>query len=272
MKKLSILFILVSIITVLTACGSQAENKIVVGATNVPHAEILEFAKPILKEKGYELEIVEFQDYVLPNLNLTEGELDANYFQHIPYLELYNKEHGTNIVNAGGIHIEPIGIYSPDASIDSLDDIENGSIIIISKSVSDHPRVLRLLNSNGLISLPDGVNFDPIDIDELEENTSQNPNNLTFKQVDAGYLVTAYNNDEGAAVLINTNFALDGGLNPLEDAIAIEGADSPYVNVVAVNDGDQNTEKIKALVDVLQSEEVKQFIIDTYDGAVVAVN
>lgn len=242
-------------------------TKLVVGTSSTPHAEILEQAIPLLKEEGIELEIVTFQDYVLPNRTLTEGELDANYFQHIPYLEGYNADNGTDIVNAGGIHIEPIGIYSKNYK--SLDELPEGATVIMSSSVADHGRMLSLLQVEGLIKLSDDVEASAATIEDIVEN----PKNLVFKaDVDPGLLVTVYNSGEGDAVLINTNFALDGGLNPMKDAIALEGSASPYVNIIACNAGDETREDIQKLIEVLRSESIQQFIIDTYQGAVVPVS
>jgi D-methionine transport system substrate-binding protein len=265
MKRLSGLIVAILVAVVLSACSNGGE-KLVVGASNVPHAEILEHAKPILAEKGIELDVVTFQDYILPNKTLADKELDANYFQHIPYLQAQNAEHGYGFVNAGGIHIEPIGVYSKKYS--SLDELPQGAQIIMSNSVADHGRILTLLQSKGLITLSPDVEPTKATIDDIIDN----PKNLEFKDdVEAGLLPQVYKNDEGDAVLINTNYAIDAGLSPLEDAIAIEGADSPYVNVIAVREGDEGREDIKALVEVLRSEEVQQFILETYEGAVVPV-
>jgi D-methionine transport system substrate-binding protein len=269
---------------VLAACGqeeaadateNQGDNNVadgeleslVVGASNVPHAEILEFVKPLLEEEGINLEIVSFNDYVLPNEALAEGELDANYFQHVPYLESQIEEHGYDFVNAGGIHIEPIGVYSQD--YDSLEELPEGAEIIMSSSVADHGRILMMLEEEGLITLAEGVGISAT-ISDIEEN----PRELEFADnVEAALLPTAYENGEGDAVLINSNYALDADLNPLEDAISTESADTdnPYVNVIAVNSGDEEDERILTLIDVLRSDEVRDFILEEYDNAVVPV-
>ncbi|UJW58954.1 MetQ/NlpA family ABC transporter substrate-binding protein [Bacillus sp. A116_S68] len=243
------------------------EGPIVVGASNIPHAEILEFAEDLLEEEGVELEIVTFNDYILPNQALDEGELDANYFQHVPYLESQIEEHGYDFVNVGGIHIEPIGLYSQD--YDSVEALPEGAEIIMSDSVADHGRILSMLENEGLITLAEGVGINAT-IDDIEEN----PNNFEFlANVEAALLPTAYENGEGDAILINSNYALDAGLNPLEDAILTETADedNPYANVIAVNSGDEGDERILKLVEVLRSEEVSDFILETYDNAVVPV-
>lgn len=246
---------------------TKETTKLAVGASAVPHAEILEFAAPLLLEKGIELEVTVFQDYVLPNTTVEEGELDANYFQHIPYLDEFNVEHGTHLVNAGGIHIEPIGVYSK--SYTSLNDLPEGATIIMSNSVADHGRMLGLLQAEGLIKLDDSVEVIKATLEDIVEN----PKNLQFQtDIDPGLLVQVYNAEEGDAVLINTNYALDGGLNPMNDSIAMEGSQSPYVNIVAVKSGNENNAEIKTLVEVLRSEEVQNFILETYEGSVVPVS
>ena len=269
MKKVSLG--LLSLITVfsLAGCNSTDDNQttLKIGATAVPHAEVLEHAQPLLEEKGIKLEITVFQEYVLPNTSVEEGELDANYFQHIPYLEGFNEEHGTHLVNVGGIHIEPIGVYSKKYK--SLDELPNGATIIMSNSVADHGRMLTLLQQEGLIKLDPNVVADQSTVEDIVEN----PKNLNFKtDIDPGMLVTVYEQNEGDAVLINTNYALDGGLNPMKDAIAIEDSESPYVNIIAVKSGNENNEAVKTLVEVLRSEEIQNFINETYKGAVVPVS
>ncbi|MEK5272257.1 MetQ/NlpA family ABC transporter substrate-binding protein [Aeribacillus sp. FSL K6-8394] len=247
--------------------GSDNEkNEVIkVGASPVPHAEILEEAKPLLEKKGYKLEIEEFTDYVLPNKALAEKDIDANYFQHIPYLEAQKQEHGYDFVNAGGIHIEPIGVYSKKYK--SLEELPNGATIIMSNSVADHGRMLSMLEEKGLIKLKDGVDKTKATVDDIAENKK----NLKFKtDIEAPMLTKAYENNEGDAVLINGNFALDAGLDPSKDAIALESPkDNPYVNVIAVRSEDKDSEKIKALVEVLQSDEMKEFIQTNYQGSVI---
>lgn len=249
------------------AAEGEDLGTLIVGASNVPHAEILEFATPLLEEEGVTLEIESFNDYVLPNEALAAGELDANYFQHVPYLETQIEEHGYDFENAAGIHIEPIGLYSQE--FDSLDELPEGAEIIMSSAIPDHGRILMMLEEEGLITLADGVGIEAT-IDDIEGN----PNNFEFSaNVEAALLPTAYENGEGDAVLINSNYALDAGLNPLEDSIAIESSDSdnPYVNVIATNSGDEDDERVLKLIEVLQSEEVHDFILETYENAVVPV-
>ncbi|GIN42030.1 MULTISPECIES: MetQ/NlpA family ABC transporter substrate-binding protein [Heyndrickxia] len=259
----------------LAACGSSDEKSkgdgkettLVVGASNTPHAVILEQAKPILKKKGINLKIEKFTDYVLPNKALDGKDLDANYFQHIPYLEKQIKEFGYDFVNAGGIHIEPMGIYSKKYK--SLDDLPDGAKILMSNSVADHGRILTLFEEKGLIKLKDGVNKDEATIKDIAEN----PKKLKFDyEYDPAFLTTAYNNGEGDAVVINSNFAIDVGMNPKKDSIAIEGDDSPYVNVIAVRKGDENKKSIKTLVEVLHSKEIQDFIKKEWKGSVVPVS
>jgi D-methionine transport system substrate-binding protein len=273
MKKWLSLVLMVTMAIVLAACGSSEDGnggegkKLVVGASNVPHAEILEEAKPLLAEKGIELEIKTFQDYVIPNQALEGKELDANYFQHIPYLNSQMAEHGYKFVNAGGIHIEPIGVYSQKYK--SLDELPDGAHVIVSSSVADHGRILTMLEKQGLITLKEGVEKTAATVEDIVDN----PKNLHFDaEYEAALLPQIYNNGEGDAVLINSNYAIDAGLNPIEDSIAIEESDSPYVNVIAVRAGDETKEEIKALVEVLTSKEIQEFIIEKYEGAVVPVN
>lgn len=278
MKKLFSLILALSFVLLLAACGTSEEKsdgggekaettKLVVGASNVPHAEILEEAKPILEEKGIELDIETFQDYVLPNKALESKELDANYFQHIPYLTAQIKENGYDFVNAGGIHIEPIGVYSKKYK--NLDDLPDGAQLIMSNSVADHGRLLSLLEAEGLIKLKEGIDKTTATTEDVVENTK----NLKFDtNYEAALLPQIYNNGEGDAVLINSNYAIDAGLNPLEDSIAIENSESPYVNVIAVRKGDETNEAIKTLVEVLRSKEIQDFILEKYKGAVVPVS
>ncbi|MEH6944442.1 MetQ/NlpA family ABC transporter substrate-binding protein [Bacillus sp. JJ722] len=281
MKKISLFLVLAfSLLLALTACGTSSDEKsgdkgtskedsktLTVGASNVPHAQILEQAQPLLKEKGIDLKIEKYNDYVIPNKALEEGELDANYFQHIPFLELSIKENGYVFVNAGGIHIEPIGVYSKKYK--KLEDLPKGATIIMSSSVADHGRVLSLLEREGLIKLKDGIDKTAATQKDIVENKKE----LKFKtDIEPALLPQVFNNGEGDAVVINSNFAIDAGLNPLKDAIAIEGSESPYVNIVAVRKGDENNENIKTLIEVLHSKEIQDFIKKEYKGAVLPVS
>ncbi|MFJ8088412.1 MetQ/NlpA family ABC transporter substrate-binding protein [Lysinibacillus sp. NPDC095746] len=283
MKKLLTGLFISVLVLALAACGagkkeetgsssssSNSDSKesvtLTVGASNTPHAIILEKAKPILAKEGIDLKIEKYQDYVLPNQHLESGELDANYFQHLPYLELSMKENGYDFVNAGAIHIEPIGIYSKKYK--SLEDLPKGATILLSSSVSDHGRMLSLLEAKGLIKLKDGVDKTAAEIKDIAEN----PKNFKFDANTAPeMLVQMYENNEGDAVLINSNFAIDNGLNPLKDAISLEDKESPYVNIVAVRAGDETKPEIKKLIEVLKSKEIQDFIIEEWKGSVVPV-
>ncbi|MCT4778894.1 MULTISPECIES: MetQ/NlpA family ABC transporter substrate-binding protein [Exiguobacterium] len=255
----------------LAACGegssSGDEKTLVIGASSVPHAEILEHVKKEYEAKGYKLEIKKFNDYVLPNKTLAEKELDANYFQHEPYLKSQMAENKAyKFASAGGIHIEPIGVYSKKYK--KLSDLPNGAQILMSSSVADHGRILTLLQNEGLIKLADGKTSDAEVKDVVE-----NPKKLKFKaDIEAALLPQAYKNNEGDAVLINTNYAIDNGLNPLKDAIALEGQDSPYVNLIVTREGDENEKKVQDLVDILHEKETQDWITKEYKGAVVPVS
>ncbi len=243
---------------------ASANTKLVVGASAPPHAEILEAAKPILAEKGIDLEIVVFDDYVQPNLQLEAGDLDANYFQHIPYLENFNEEQGTHLVNAGGIHYEPFGIYPGTKS--SLDDIAEGDTIAVPNDTTNEARALLLLQDNGILKLKDGAGLTATVLD-IEEN----PYNVEILELEAAQVPRV--KDEVAFVVLNGNYALDAGFSVAKDSLAYEKSDSDaaktYVNVIAVKEGNENSEKIQALVAALKSDTIRQYINDTYDGAVV---
>ena len=282
MKKILSAILLAALVLTLAACGTKSdgdnnnassgddkeakETTLVVGASNTPHAIILEKVKPLLKEKGVDLVIEQYTDYVLPNEDLDSGEIDANYFQHIPYLETSMSDHGYDFVNAGGIHIEPIGVYSK--KYDSLNDLPEGATILMSNSVADHGRVLAMLEVEGLIKLDPDVEKTTAEVKDITDN----PKNIQFEaDFEAALLPQLYNNDEGDAVLINSNYALDADLNPLKDAIALEETDSPYVNVIAVRKGDEDKAEIKALIEVLKSKEIQDFILEEWEGSIVPV-
>lgn len=277
MKKLLAGLFLSVLVLALAACGagkkedtngtdSKENVTLKVGASNVPHAVILEQAKPILAKQGIDLEIETYQDYVLPNQDLQDKEIDANYFQHIPYLEKEIKDKGYDFVNAGGIHIEPIGIYSKKYK--SLDDLPEGATILLSNSVADHGRMLSLLEAKGLIKLKDGVDKTSAELKDIKEN----PKKFKFDANTAPeMLVQMYENNEGDAVLINSNYAIDNGLNPMEDSISLEDKESPYVNIITVRAGDETKPEIKKLVEVLTSKEIQDFIVKKWGGAVVPV-
>jgi D-methionine transport system substrate-binding protein len=269
MKKLLVGTLLTAM--ALAGCGSdtgsgEESSTLKVGASNVPHAEILEQAKPLLEEQGVTLEIETYQDYVLPNQDLESGEIDANYFQHVPYLESQKEEFGYDFENAGGIHIEPIGVYSKKYA--SLDELPEGATILMSNSVADHGRILSMLEAEGLIKLAEGVDKTAAEVSDVVEN----PKNLEFDaNYEAALLVQMYESGEGDAVLINSNYAIDAGLNPLEDSIALESSDSPYVNIIAVRAEDKDNENVAKLVEVLKSQEIKDFMLEEWGGSVVPV-
>ena len=233
------------------AAGGTVESKgtIKVAASATPHAEILAAAKPILAEQGWDLEVTEFDDYVLPNEVVESGEMDANYFQHVPYLDSFNEEKGTHLVEVGKIHYEPFGIYPGTKS--SLDDIADGDVIA---------------QDNGIITLKDGAG-----LEATVNDIAENPYNVEIQELAAESVARVA--DEVAYVVLNGNYALQAGFSVAKDALAYEKSDSEaaktYVNVIVVKEGNENNEGVKALVDVLKSDEIKKFINDTYDGAVI---
>lgn len=252
--------------TGLTQHVSAQDDEVVikVGASPAPHAEILEEAAKILEDEGIILEVSIINDYVTPNRLLYEEELDANFFQHIPFLDLENETHDYDIVNLGPVHIEPMAVYSKD--YDSLEELPDGAKIIVSNSVSDEGRFLSFFVNAGLIEIDEDVEIQNATFDDITEN----PHEFEFDNNSAPeLLVNLYNYNEGDATIINSNFAIDGDLNPIEDSIAIEDGDSPYANVLAVRSGDEDREELQRLLEVLQSEEIQTFILETYDGAVV---
>ena len=239
---------------------AQANETITIGATPVPHVEILEVVKPILAKEGFDLKITEFNDYVQPNLAVADGQLDCNFFQHLPYLESFVKERGSDLVNVGGIHIEPMGVYS--RKIKELKDLKDGATVAIPNDPTNGGRALLLLQSAGLITLedPKSVTSTPLDIKE-------NKKNLNFKELEAPQLPRSL--DDTDISIINTNYAIGASLNPLKDALFIEKSDSPYVNIVVANSKTAKSAGVQALVKALRSPEIKKFILDKYQGAVV---
>ena len=275
MKKKILALALAGVLVVgaLTGCGSSKsessdkktdDKKITVAASATPHAEILEEAKTLLKDKGYELEVKVFDDYVQPNNVVESGEFDANYFQHVPYLEQFNEEKGTHLVVAGKIHYEPFGIY-PGTKKD-LKDIAKGDKIAVPNDTTNEARALLLLQDNGIIKLKDGAGIKAT-VNDIEEN----PNNIEIVELEAAQVPRVVN--EVAYVVLNGNYALEANYTVKKDALAYEESDSEaaktYVNVIAVKEGNENSEKIKALVDVLKSDSIKKFINEKYDGAVI---
>ena len=244
-----------------TVTSSSGAKTLKVGATAVPHAEILEQAKPLLAKEGIDLQIVEFNDYVQPNLALNDKELDANYFQHEPYLKNFIDEHKeVKLVNAAGVHIEPMGIYSH--KVKKLDELQDGASIAIPNDPTNGGRSLLLLEKAGLLKLKDGVG-EKATVQDIVEN----PKNLKFQEVEAAQVPRTL--DDVDAAIINSNFAMQVPLDPTKDALFIEDSTSPYVNIIAVREGDENRPEIQALIKVLHSDEIKNFINEKYKGAVV---
>lgn len=281
-KKFLSLILVLALSASLTACGSSDTTEktdgtdtgdtaetvtLKVAASPTPHAEILEQVKPILAEQGIDLVITEYGDYVVPNTAVDEGDEDANYFQHTPYLEQFNEENGTDLVSAAKIHYEPMGVYAGKTT--SLEDLPDGATIAVPNDATNEARALQLLAAQGLIEIdPDaGLNATPNDI-------TSNPKNLEFTELDASMIPNTI--DEFDLNVINSNYALQAGLNPAEDALASEDADSDaaqtYANIIAVKAGHENDPAIVALVDALHSDEIQEFINTTYQGSVLPID
>lgn len=269
MKKLSKLFLAGVLALGLTACGSKDttndDKTLKIICTANPHAEILNEVKPILAEKyDITLEITESDDYYIQNRAVSDGEQDANYFQHVIFFNNEKNDNNYKITNAGDIHLEPFGFYSK--TIKNVSELKDGAKIIISDSVSDNGRILSILETEGLVKITDGVEKSSATINDIAENKL----NLQFIEVKPEMLTTAYENNEGDLVAINGNYAIQGGLNPVEDAVILESTENnPYVNIVACQEGHENDEKIKALIEVLKSDEIKNFIEEKYQGSVI---
>lgn len=250
----------------LTGCGSAGKDggTIKVAASATPHAEILEQAKPILAEQGFTLEVTVFDDYVIPNEVVESGEFDANYFQHILYLENFNETKGTHLVNAGSIHYEPFGIYPGTKS--DLSELTEGDVIAVPNDTTNEARALLLLQDNGIIKLKEGAG-----LEATVNDIAENPYGVKIQELEAAQVARVA--EEVAYIVLNGNYALEAGYSVVKDSIAYEQSDSTaattYVNVIAVKEGNENSKGIKALVDVLKSDTIKQYIQDTYDGAVV---
>ena len=253
--------------TVSSETASEAAAAVIkVGANITPHAEILEQAKPILAEKGITLEVVELEDSITPNTGVIEGSLDANYFQHVPYLEQFNSENGSDLVSIGAIHYEPFGIYA--GKTDDLSKLEDGAVVAVPNNVTNEARALLLLAQEGIISLKEeaGVNA-------TVEDITDNPKNIEFKELAPEQLVSALPDVDIA--VINGNYAIEGGLH-VSQALAVEANDGiaavTYGNIIATSPDKADDESLKTLVEVLQSDEISSFIRDKYDGAVVPLN
>lgn len=275
MKK-KLFAIVLGLVLILTACGSKKDdqkaetpaenapaesNEIVIGVSPVPHEEIIENLKDDFKEAGLDVKVVVFDDYIQPNIQTNEGDLDANFYQHIPYLDAFNKEQGTDLVSIGAVHIEPLGVYSD--KISDLNDLPEGATVIIPNDTSNGARALLILEKNGVIKLKDST-----DVNATEQDIVENPKNIKFVPMEAASIAGVYK-DADAAV-INSNYALGAGLNPGTDSIAIEDAvDNPYANVIVVKKGREGEEKFKKFMEVLQSEKTKKFIEEKYEGAII---
>ena len=257
----------------ITGCGStgnsadaNSEDKVItVGASPSPHAEILAVAKDVLAEQGYTLDVKEYSDYIQPNVALSAGDLDANYFQHKPYLDDYNKNNSTDLVSAAAIHYEPFGLYS--TTIKSLDELKDGDKIAVPNDATNEARALLLLQDNGLIKLKDGAG-----LTATVNDIAENPHNIKIVELEAAQVARV--TGETAFVVLNGNYALQAGYSVKKDALAYEASDSEaaktYVNIIAVKEGNEDSDAIKALVKVLKSDDIKKFIDEKYDGAVIA--
>ncbi|CAH1058238.1 MetQ/NlpA family ABC transporter substrate-binding protein [Paenibacillus pseudetheri] len=282
MKKLLLTFFSLTLVVVLAACGnnnnasnSAATNapvkgtatetttepvKLVVGASPVPHAEILKAIAPLLEAQGITLEIKEFTDYIQPNVQLDEKQLDANFFQHQPYLDDQNKNNKTDLISVASVHVEPFGAYSK--KIKSIDELADGAKVAIPNDATNGGRALILLAKNGLITLKDDTNIASTKADIIE-----NKKNIKIIELEAAMLPRQL--DEVDLALINTNFALDAGLVPTKDALFIEGTDSPYANILVARPDNKDSDAIKKLVAALNSPEAKAFIEEKYEGAII---
>ena len=231
-----------------------------VAASPTPHAEILLECVDILAEQGITLNVHEYGDYIVPNTAVEEGDEDANYFQHVPYLDNFNAENGTHLVSVAGVHVEPMGIYAGMTA--SLEELADGAVVAVPNDVTNEARALLLMEAQGLITLSEeaGLEATPKDIVE-------NPKNLEFKELEAAMLPNVLS--EVDIAVINVNYALQAGFNPVEDALAIESADSPYVNILVVKEGNEGNPAIAALIEALHSDTVRDFINEKYAGAVV---
>ncbi|QXI38587.1 MetQ/NlpA family ABC transporter substrate-binding protein [Pseudomonas xantholysinigenes] len=250
---------LLAVVAAVAAFSANAET-LTVAATPVPHAEILKFVQPQLAKEGVELKVKEFTDYIQPNVQVAEKRLDANFFQHQPYLDEFNKAKGTHLVSVAGVHIEPLGVYS--SKIKKLDELPSGATVVIPNDATNGGRALLLLDKAGVIKLKDNKNI----LSTLKD-IAENPKGLKFRELEAATIPRVLTQVDAA--LINTNYALEAKLNPQTDALAIEGSDSPYVNILVTREDNKDADAVKKLVQALHSPEVKQFITEKYKGAVV---
>lgn len=273
MKK-KILLVVLALALVLTSCAKKegkkedgksttnTENKkVVIGVSPAPHKEIAEKAKEILAKEGIELEIKEFDDYVTPNTSLQEKDIDLNFYQHIPYLDNFNKERGTKIVSLGAVHLEPMGIYSKKYK--SLDELKDGDEVIIPNDATNGARALKLLEENNVIKLKADAG-----LEATEKDIAENPKNLKFTPVEAATIPRAY--EDAAIAVINSNYALEANLSPKNDAIATEKAKgNPFANVIAAREADKDNETYKKVLEAFQSDEVKKYIEEKFEGEII---
>ncbi len=263
MKKIIYLMCIFAVLFCSAGCKKQkAANVLNVGATPEPHAEMLNLIADDLAQEGITLKVIEFTDYVTPNEALESGQLDANFFQHLPYMDSFNKERGYHLVNAGGIHIEPIALYSK--KITQLSELAEGATIAIPNDPTNEGRALLLLQSEGLITLDDQGGLEATVVNIIE-----NPKSLKFREIEAASLPRVL--DDVDAAVINGNYAIPAGFSANRDGLVLEGADSPYVNIICVKEGHENDKNITVLVKALQSDKVKNWIAEKYtNGEVVA--
>ena len=251
---------LLAVVAAVAAFSAQAAETLTVAATAVPHAEILEFVKPSLAKNGVDLKVKVFTDYIQPNVQVAEKRLDANFFQHQPYLDEFNKGKGTNLVSVAGVHLEPLGAYS--SKYKKLDEIPSGANVVIPNDATNGGRALLLLEKAGLIKLKDAKN-----ILSTPKDIAENPKGLKIRELEAATLPRVLTQVDLA--LINTNYALEAKLDPAKDALIIEGSDSPYVNILVVRAERKDDAALQKLAKALNSAEVKSFITEKYQGAVV---
>ena len=267
MKKIIAIVLTLTLVLTLAACGGKADDKtITIAASPTPHAEILKVAADVLAKDGWTLKITEYPDYVVPNNVVEDGEMDANYFQHVPYLETFNAENGTHLVSVAMVHYEPFGIYAGTKS--AVADLADGDVIAIPNDGSNRARALLLLEQEGISKLKDGVGMEATVLDIAEKSV-----NVDVKEMEAAQIAGV--RDSVALAVINGNYALLAGLNAGTDALAVEDAESisatTYANILVVKEGNENTEKTQALIKAVLSEEVKNYINETYSGAVVPI-
>lgn len=283
MKKLLLLvtsFVLGFILVGCSSSSSKSTNKgidtetldpsnpvtIKIGATNVPHAEILEHVKDKLEKEGVKLDIVTYQDYYIPNKTLNDKEIDINYFQHIPFLNVSIKENGYKLESAGAVHVEPIALYSK--KIKSLSELKDGATILVSNNKSEWGRILKILQENGIVKVKSGVDIINATFDDIAEN----PKNLKFNyESDPAIMTQFYNNGEGDLVAINSNFAVDAGLSPINDSVVREKEDTPYANILVVREGDKDKPVVKKILEAVTSEDTQKWILEKWKGAVIPV-